>query len=128
MNPIDGLHGEEDQLTMVRQLRTELGAVRSQLKQREEALAQLNRRLLVLERTTGVAMDDRVAAQIAALERAAAQIAALERLQRDRDSELEILRRECHHLATEIERIYATRLLRYAAPARRIYGGLRRLR
>ena len=101
--PSEPLNVEEEQ---IRKLRAELGEARRQLQQREEALAALNRRLLLLERTQS-GIEQTLGPQVAGsagLQAVAAENAAL---------------RE------EIERIYATKLFRVARPARRVYGMLR---
>lgn len=95
----------------VRRLRTEAGTLRRRLDQRERLIADLNRRLLSLERG-------------AATEQAEAMVATSARL-REVQEELGELRADRDRLAAEVERIYSTKLFRLFGPARRAYGRLR---
>ena len=102
--PSEPVNIEEEDL---RKLRAELGEARRQLHQREEALAALNRRLLLLERNQS-GIDQTLGPQVAGAAGGMAGLSA-----------------ENSALREEIERIYATKLFRVARPARRIYGLLR---
>jgi hypothetical protein len=86
-----------------RSLDAEVRSLQKRLEQRELALGMLNRRLLQLERgDTGFAGMDRAAGGAD-------------------PAEVQALR-------AELDRVYNTKLFRWASPARTIYGALRRLR
>lgn len=120
-------------------LRSEIGHLKKLLEQREMALASLNRRLMTLERTDARATDERLAGlmeQIAMHEQTVAhlqrqleqahegQAAHAESAARSRQQADESAAR-IQELTEEIDRLYATRLFRYASPLRKIYGRLR---
>ena len=82
-------------------LETEINVLQQRVKQREEALTVLNRRLLILERG------------------AAEHALVLE-------GELERLREHARATETELERLHQTKLFRWAAPFRQAYAETRR--
>lgn len=87
-------------------LQTEIGTLRRRLQQREVALADLNRRLVALER--GAGGDGATARTVA-----------------DLRSQLTTARHEADMYRAEVDRLYATKLFRMASPARRVYSRLR---
>ncbi len=103
MKEVDVTTGEGLTADERRALETEIASLRERLRQRETALAVLNRRLVSLER-----YDDAAAG-------AAPPDAAIEAEARARAAE------------EELERLRNTRTFRFTAGARRIYGAARRL-
>jgi hypothetical protein len=99
-------------------LRSELGRARRSLKQREEALAVLNRRLLALE-TGQVGAEHASETYSSADERARAASLA---------EQLSQVTAEVEHLRwaqEEVLRLQASKMFRYTWPVRRALGGLR---
>ena len=115
-------------LDEIRRLRTENGSLKREIAQRERALGDLNRRLLALERShsSGTSQNN-IAFTSAAVESLRARIDELEAEVGVLQTESQDAKAETSLLADEIERIYSTKIFRYASPFRRVYGHLRRL-
>jgi hypothetical protein len=113
----EGLVAREEIL----QLRTENGTLRRRLENRESALAGLNRRLLAVERAQfGEGHDESPSGhhQGQSVEELRLRIAELE-------AHLSTMESERDRAADELARVYATKVFRYAAPARKVYGRFR---
>jgi hypothetical protein len=97
----------KDSSARIRALEIEVGALRQQLGQREDALKILNRRLLELERGEhGTDPLERIAT---------AQLVA----------EKERILAENGVLASQLESLQQTKILRWSAPARQLYARVR---
>ena len=112
-------------------LEAQLGALRRQLNQRENALAVLNRRLLQLERGQNGALGVERATRLAPT----SEPHPLEAVNQALTTENEALSAQVRALTTdneclreELQRMRNTRLFRWAAPARGGYARIRRLR
>lgn len=116
-----------DEQAIVRDLRIRIGELEQRVASREKALSQLNHRLLKIENGTDP--------QSLALQQAHERIEDfrrhtefLESTLEARDSELVVAHAEIARRIAELERMEATKLFRYADPARRVYRLLRRMR
>jgi hypothetical protein len=108
-------------------LRGRIGTLERTLAQRERALSELNRRLLMLETGEGGNLSYEEL-----LEEARVRALLQERVT-ELEASLALRLEEIHHCHAEIarqlgenERLRATKLFRYSAPARRVYGLFRR--
>lgn len=135
MARVDLIPGSErsgdDPTAEVLRLRCELGRAGQTIRQREEALAVLNRRLLAFEREQWrrghVEPERAVVVSAAELEARRARHDAMVAELAAAHQQLAAATAELAATAAELARLRATKLFRVAAPARRIYARLRRL-